>query len=184
MKVPGHTDFVVIALNGVHRVNVDFCGCLGRPDPYIQLLEMRWWPSTPIAPQTAAIMDLLRCFHVLNLQSRVPPTDFYRSLVRMVDGQGLRSLPVCFISDCTDNYSLKLLVKDRLAQFMVIIREWRHIKMLKRAGRGHDSSGISGTQQGELTIPCRACPQPGINLPLGWQKTPDKDMWVSEPDWG
>ena len=98
MKVTGHTDFVVIAINGIHRVNLDFCGCLNRPDPHIQLLEMRWWPSTPIAPQTAATMDLLRIFHVLNLQSRVPPTDFYRSLVRLVDGQGLKRLLVCCIT--------------------------------------------------------------------------------------
>jgi len=95
MKVSGHTDFVVIALNGIHHVNVDFCGCLGGPDQYVQLLEMRWWPSTPIVPQTAATMDLLRHFHVMNLQSRVPPTDFYRSLVRLVDDQGLKKLPVC-----------------------------------------------------------------------------------------
>jgi hypothetical protein len=94
MKVPGHTDFVVIALNGIHHVNVDFCGCFGRPDSYIQLLEMQWWPSTPIAPQTAATMDLLRHFHVLNLQSRVPPTDYYRSLERLTDGQRLASIPV------------------------------------------------------------------------------------------
>jgi hypothetical protein len=94
MKIPGHTDFVVVAMNGIHRVSVDFCGCVARSDPYIQLLEMRWWPSTPIAPQTAATMDVLRYFHVLNLQSRVPPTDFYRSLERLTDGQGLGSIPV------------------------------------------------------------------------------------------
>ena len=90
----GHTDFVVIASNGIHMINVDFCGCPGRPDPFIQLLEMRWWPSTPIAPQTAATMDVLRSFHVLNLEARVPATDFYRSLERQTDGQGLKKIPV------------------------------------------------------------------------------------------
>jgi hypothetical protein len=46
----GNKDFVVIGMNGIHQVNVDFCGCPGHPELYIQLLEMRWWPLTPIAP--------------------------------------------------------------------------------------------------------------------------------------
>lgn len=90
----GNKDFVVIGMNGIHRVNVDFCGCPGHPEPFIQLLELRWWPSTPIAPQTAATMDVLRKFHILNLQARLPPTEFYRGLERMADGAGLVDLPV------------------------------------------------------------------------------------------
>ncbi|KAJ7795975.1 hypothetical protein B0H14DRAFT_2201293, partial [Mycena olivaceomarginata] len=39
-----------------------------------------------------------------------------------------------------------------------------------RAGRGHDPSGVNGTAQGELALKCRACPQPGRNLPDGWDK--------------
>jgi hypothetical protein len=61
---------------------------------------------------------------------------------------------------------------------MVMIREWRHIKMLKRAGRGHDPSGVEGTTLGELTIRCRACPHPDINLPPRWQETPEKNRFV------
>src|SRR5271170_3475893 len=91
----GHKDFVVIAHNGIHTINIDFCGCPGGLELYIQLLEMRWWPSTPIVPQTVATMDVLRSFHILNLQGRVSPTDFYRSLERSTDGQGLLDLPVC-----------------------------------------------------------------------------------------
>lgn len=52
---------------------------------------------------------------------------------------------------------------------MIILREWRHSKMLKRAGRGHDPTGADGTAPGELAVVCRACPIPGINLPKGWQ---------------
>lgn len=90
----GPSDFVVIAGNGIHVVHVNFCGCPGQLEPYAQLLEMRWWPSTPLAPQSAATMEVLRTFHILNLQARTPPTDFYRSLERMTDGQGLAQLPV------------------------------------------------------------------------------------------
>lgn len=52
---------------------------------------------------------------------------------------------------------------------MIILREWRHSRMLKRAGRGHDPTGADGTKLGELAVVCRACPIPGINLPEGWQ---------------
>jgi hypothetical protein len=61
---------------------------------------------------------------------------------------------------------------------MVMVREWRHIKMLKRAGRGHDSSGIDGTSPGELAIRCRSCPHPDINLPPQWKDSPPNDRWL------
>ncbi|EEB94162.1 hypothetical protein MPER_07071 [Moniliophthora perniciosa FA553] len=67
-------------------------------------------------------------------------------LVQMSDGNGLRKLP------------------DRQQQFIWMVREWRHIKMGKRAGRGHDPSGLEGTPKGIiLYLPC--VPQTGIIYP-------------------
>jgi hypothetical protein len=43
--------------------------------------------------------------------------------------------------------------------FLQMVREWRHLKMLQRAGRGHD-------------------PQPGKNLPDGWKSTPEDRRWL------
>lgn len=48
-------------------------------------------------------------------------------------------------------------------------REWQHLKMLKRAGRGHHPDDIEHTQPGELAVLCPACPQPGKNLPPDWK---------------
>jgi len=96
----GPTGFVAVAINGIHTINVDFCGCPGKPDHYAQLLEIQWWPSTPLAPQTAFTMEVLRTFHILNLQARIPPTEFYRGLERMTNGQGLRELPVRCLHCC------------------------------------------------------------------------------------
>lgn len=53
-----------------------------------------------------------------------------------------------------------------------MVREYRHVKMLARAGRGHDPAGIVATKPGEIAVQCRACPQPGINLPEGWENDP------------
>jgi hypothetical protein len=54
---------------------------------------------------------------------------------------------------------------------MHIVCQWREVKRHKRAKRGHDEGGIAATKQGELAIPCRACPQPGWNLPPNWENT-------------
>lgn len=51
---------------------------------------------------------------------------------------------------------------------MLMVREWRHLKMLKRAGRAYDPGRISSTAPGSLAVPCRACPNPEMNLLPGW----------------
>ena len=56
-----------------------------------------------------------------------------------------------------------------------MVREWRHIKMAKRAGRAHDPAGIEATPPGGLSIPCRACPHPNINLPQNWEQAPPEN---------
>lgn len=55
-----------------------------------------------------------------------------------------------------------------------MIREWRHIRLLKRSGRGHDPSGSKGTKEGECAVLCPACPIPGINLPLNWKDSTEQ----------
>lgn len=52
------------------------------------------------------------------------------------------------------------------------VRMYRHIKMLKRAGRGHDPVGADNTQPGDCAVECPACPHPGRNLPKGWEEAP------------
>lgn len=55
-----------------------------------------------------------------------------------------------------------------------MICEWHHLKMLKRAGRSHDPTGVSATQEGECAVLCPACPQPGKNLPPDWREYPEE----------
>lgn len=55
---------------------------------------------------------------------------------------------------------------------MLMVREYRHTKLLKQAGRGHDPGGVLKTAPGSLAVPCRACPIPNVNLPAGWEKVP------------
>jgi hypothetical protein len=62
--------------------------------------------------------------------------------------------------------------QDRYPEFLRITREWQHIRMLKRAGRGHDPEGIANTKPGECALLCPACPHPGKNLPENWKDAP------------
>jgi len=52
--------------------------------------------------------------------------------------------------------------------FLNMARQFGHLKMLKRAGRGNSETGAAGTKEGELALLCPACPQPGINIPNVW----------------
>ena len=61
---------------------------------------------------------------------------------------------------------------------MRIVREWRHVRLLKRMGRGHSASGVKGTKEGECAVLCPACPIPGVNLPANWKERPASEQCV------
>ncbi|KAI0039084.1 hypothetical protein FA95DRAFT_1657962 [Auriscalpium vulgare] len=164
-REPARSDFVVIHTNGIHIINLDFCGCglsstLHRRQ---QLLRFSWWPATAIDPNTAATFAALKKYHLLSLTGKLTGYDAWRTLELETDNTGSSSLP------------------DRLPSWMVMIREWRHIAMMKRGGRGHDATGVAGTADGELAVQCPACPLPGINLPESWEAAPSNRAWLYRP---
>jgi hypothetical protein len=58
-----------------------------------------------------------------------------------------------------------------------MIRQWRHLKMLKRSGYGHLDD--VETQDHSCALLCPACPHPGINLPPNWEDAPkEKRYWL------
>ncbi|KAI0054472.1 hypothetical protein BV25DRAFT_1817015, partial [Artomyces pyxidatus] len=155
-------EFTVLHTNGIHKVRLYFCGCgacEGVPQ-WKQLRRFGWWPATPLEPQTAATCQVLKQFHLLSLQGKVTAYDYYRTLVLLTDNTGLVAFP------------------DRLSSFMNIIRQYRHIQMVKRGGRGHALEGISGARPGECAVLCPACPQPGLNLPENWQEAAPDKQWL------
>ncbi|KAF7326221.1 CxC2 domain-containing protein [Mycena kentingensis (nom. inval.)] len=151
---PAHSDFTVLHLNGIHSVNVDFCGCHLRQDAfYIQLLRHGWYPATTTSPRTVATFQMLDTFHALSLKAKITAYDFYGTLEHLTDGSGVKP-------------------PERYKALLRTIRQWRHLHGLKRAGRGHAASGVAGTQPGELAVRCPACPRPDVNLPPDWQSAP------------
>ena len=56
---------------------------------------------------------------------------------------------------------------------MRLFRIWFDLEARKHAGFGHNTSLATNQQPGSLVLFCPACPQPGINLPDGWNTDPD-----------
>ncbi|KAG2103746.1 uncharacterized protein F5147DRAFT_746673 [Suillus discolor] len=149
-------NFVLIDTNRIHEIGLDFCGCETSERYIKQLLRHGWFPSTSTDPRTASTFRLLHYYQILSFESKASAYEFYHSLVRLTDNTGM----------------------DRYDRFMQMVREWRHLTMLKRFGRGHDPSGIDGTLQGECVVLCPVCPQPGNNLPDGWQTATKAKWWL------
>ncbi|KAJ7133853.1 hypothetical protein C8R46DRAFT_923494 [Mycena filopes] len=159
---PAHKDFVIIDVLGIRVVKLNFCGC-GTPVAHRQqLLRAGLWPATSIDPQTCATMNVVRLFEVQNCLGKISAYDFMRSLEMLSNNDGLERH-----GKGADERGQP----DRRRAFRAIVQQYRMMAMIKKAGRGHDDSGVAGTAQGELAEPkCRLCPLPGVNLPEGWDQ--------------
>lgn len=94
-----HKDFVVLHTNGVHFVNVDFCGCSPTPghpklDVYQQLLRADFYPATVLEPQTCATFEVMKLFHLLSLEGKVSAYHFYKTLHYRTENSGIEYVPV------------------------------------------------------------------------------------------
>ncbi|KAJ7715639.1 hypothetical protein B0H16DRAFT_1339627 [Mycena metata] len=159
---PASEGFVVLHLNGIQEVNVNYCGCdvaASHGTPYVQLLRRGWYPATPITPGTAATFELLDFFHAQTLQAKTTMYDFYVALEKLTNNTGIKP-------------------STRYPEFLRMTRQHRHLLMLKRAGRAHDPSGIFGTQPGECAVLCPACPRPGVNLPNDWENAAPEQRFL------
>ncbi|KAJ7144867.1 hypothetical protein C8R43DRAFT_891090, partial [Mycena crocata] len=145
-----HRKFTVTDVTGVHVVKLRFCNCDDRIHKRQQLMRVRWWPSTSGDPRTVATFAVIRLFLMMNCLGKITAHDFLRSLEFLTNNDGLHPPP------------------GRRRAFRHIVRQYRTLSSMKRAGRGHSDSGVAGTAQGELALQCRACPQPGINIPPDW----------------
>ncbi|KAG1760085.1 hypothetical protein EV702DRAFT_1208029 [Suillus placidus] len=133
-----------------------------RPLRHIQdsYFVQLWFPATTTDPRTAATFRILEQYHILSFESKCSGYEFYHAVARLSDNTGLHPR------------------KDHYEAFMRMVREWRHLKMLKRAGRGYDLAGVEGTGSGECAVICPACPQPGKNLPDNWHDAPKGKRWL------
>ncbi|KAF8193985.1 hypothetical protein K438DRAFT_1969276 [Mycena galopus ATCC 62051] len=156
-----HTQFVVLHTNGIHEVAVDSCDCehRGAGAPEEQLQRVGWFPATDDRPRTCATMELLDTFIAQTYQAKTTMYDYYSVLEKLTNNAGVKP-------------------PNRYHAFLCVVRKYSHLLMLKRAGHGHAKTGVMGTEQGELAVKCPCCPQPGVNLPAGWENAPPQDKFL------
>ncbi|KAJ7761388.1 hypothetical protein B0H16DRAFT_1456135 [Mycena metata] len=186
-------DFVIIDIHGVHDVALDYCGCRLGGHPTVQLLRAQLWPATSTNPQTAVTFAVLRQYHLMSFKSKCSALECYQSLARQTDNvQYKRARKTKKEKQAADLESQERAreharqsgskrpkaLKNRYREFLRITRQWQHVRMLKRAARGHDPKGIANTQPGECALLCPACPQPGKNMAPDWESTPEDHRFI------
>ena len=55
----------------------------------------------------------------------------------------------------------------------ICVRQWRHLKQVKRGGGAHTPKPLESVPPGAFALECPACPHPGRNLPTNWEMAPD-----------
>ncbi|KAJ7701694.1 hypothetical protein B0H16DRAFT_1347920 [Mycena metata] len=154
-------NFVVLNVGYVHEVSVDFCGCERRHGTprRTELLRKRWYPATHDTPRTAATFNFLDLFLIQTHQAKTTTYDYWTATARATCGSGKK-------------------VPHRYPELLRMVRQWRHLQMLKWSGRGHDLTGVDGTKLGGLAIECPACPRLEVNLPDDWENASPEDAFL------
>lgn len=82
--------FVVMDMNGVHYLKLEYCGCSkGRHlERFQQLLREGWYPASLDRPRTAFTFDLLDTYHKLTIQGKLNLFDFYLGILQKTDNCG------------------------------------------------------------------------------------------------
>jgi hypothetical protein len=162
LPLPAKGDsFLIIDTNGIHEVGLDFCSCERATNILSQLLRYKLFPATIHNPQTAATFRVLKRFHILSFESKCSTHEFYRSLARETDNTGLLHVRVSYLIQAPVQVLQRLIsTQDRYTEFLRMVRQWRHLRTLKRAGLGHDIT--SNVEDGCCAVLCPACPHDHI----------------------
>lgn len=156
--------------NGIHVIPVAFCQCSGR-SPWQQLLDHDLFPGTEARTISAFSFAVLDQFEIVNIVSKTAPRDFNQALMRMTDGAFPDKVPVRHNPTSAVVYpTLYSPLQDMYQRFGPVIRQWRVLQMLKRAGVWT----IAELASGQLALRCVACPRPDYNIP---------DDWLTQQDW-
>jgi hypothetical protein len=107
------------------------------------------------------------------LQGKISMYDYYSALEKLTDNTGLQRCKASLLCIVPAKLLTPIKIQDRYNSFMRVMCEWQFLKMLKRGGRGHDATGVTGTRAGELAVLCPACPHLDINLPDNWELCSD-----------
>ncbi|KAJ7590263.1 hypothetical protein C8J56DRAFT_1004154 [Mycena floridula] len=91
----------------------------------------------------------------------------------------------CATFECLDQFrtlnvtaTVNIRDYDRYKSLGRMLRQYSFLLRMKRAGRGHEKGGITGTKPGGSAVWCWACPQVGINLLNDWKEAAPADRFL------
>ncbi|KAJ3776407.1 hypothetical protein FB446DRAFT_842401 [Lentinula raphanica] len=146
----------LVDVNGIHATRVSFCQCMGH-SKWRQLFDANFFPATIDQPQTAFTFELLRHWMILNLQSKITAHHFIAALRCQTDNVFTGNIP------------------DISNQFRFVARIWPLFLAEKRSGYFH-GNGMKECfpfrPVDDLRNSCVVCPEDGVNMEPGWERTP------------
>lgn len=91
---PGAKLMVVVHTNGIHYLPVHVCRCPNSATEDIQLLQMRYYPSTYKRIGTIFTFQLLDDYLLENLECQTSTYNYFQKLRRMTNKAIPQSIPV------------------------------------------------------------------------------------------
>lgn len=89
-------DFVIVDVDSIHNISLDFCGCGNITQHHIQqLLRARLFPATITNPKTAATFKSLEYLEILSYESKLSVFEFFQTMSRCTDNTGMDPPKVC-----------------------------------------------------------------------------------------
>lgn len=90
---------VVVHTNGIHYLPVRFCRCPNAATEDIQLIQMRYYPSTYKQVRTVFTFQLLDDYLLENLECQTSTYHYFQKLRRMTNKAVPQSIPVSNVFD-------------------------------------------------------------------------------------
>ena len=167
--ITGSQDTLVIAhINGFFHHRIQWCAFLGSPPHHIQQFGHGLFSASVIHPKTAFTFDVLDHFYMDAMECKMAGLSFFQKLRRFTNNAAPASVPVGLHHPSLSLVSWMMgSVQNHYRELLHVSCQWWNLQALKRFGFGHGQSRDPGP--GDLALFCPACPQPGINLPEGWE---------------
>jgi hypothetical protein len=144
----GNKFITVVHTNGFHSLPVVWCACPEHlQDQDLQLLDQHLYPSSYDRIKTVFTFSCLDDHRYNYLECKSSNYQYHNKLRR-------QTCPQC--PDAAPN---------RYKELCRVGRQWRNLKYRKWFWIRHNSNG----KRGEMAVFCAACPQDGVNLPVGWE---------------
>ena len=147
--IPCHSAMLMIHVNKIHNITIQYCGCSKAIPQHLQLLHWGLYPASQLLVKTCAFFQVLDLLNKLALTMKSSTYDFNPMLKKLTNNTGI-DIPKLWY----------------WALFRMSI-QWWHLKLLKWSGWGHNPSDVDSTKHRELAVVCPSCPHPGINLMAG-----------------